>query len=148
MIRRALLAAITILAPLLACADTLKADADLRPFADRVMAGVASTGIAAGISAGIAVMRPYVAMPEVELQKALLTLQSQREAYPERFGKTVGYEFIGQRKLGESLVRLAYIEKTERRALPWLFHFYKTRAGWVLESFMCNDQASQLFIMH
>ena len=144
MTRRALLAAFALLAPFLACAETLKTDAELRPFADRVMAGVAG----AGISAGIAVMRPYVAMPEVELQKALLTLQSQREAYPERFGKTVGYEFIGQRKLGESLVRLAYIEKTERRALPWLFHFYKTRAGWVLESFMCNHQASQLFIMH
>ena len=144
MTRRALLAAFVLLAPFLACAGTLRTDAELRPFADRVMAGVAG----AGISAGIAVMRPYVAMPEVELQKALLTLQSQREAYPDRFGKTVGYEFIGQKKLGESLVRLAYIEKTERRALPWLFHFYKTRAGWVLESFMCNDQASQLFIMH
>jgi len=124
-------------------ADTLKTDADLRPFADRVMQGVAG----AGVSAGIAVMRPYVVMPEVELQKALLVMQSQREAYPDRFGKTIGFEFIGQKKLGESLVRLAYIEKTERRALPWLFHFYRTRNGWVLESFMCNDQASQLFIM-
>lgn len=144
MIGRALLVALASFAPLVAFADTLKADADLRPFADRVMAAVSSSGIPAGIS----VMRPYVVMPEVELQKALLTLQSQREAYPDRFGKTVGYEFIGQRKLGESLLRLAYIEKTERRALPWLFHFYKTRSGWVLESFMCNDQASQLFIMH
>jgi hypothetical protein len=125
-------------------AETLKADAELRPFADRIMAAVSGSGVAAGIS----VMRPYVVMPEVELQKALLTLQAQREAYPERLGKTVGFEFIGQRKLGESLVRLAYIEKTERRALPWLFHFYRTRNGWVLESFLCNDQASQLFIMH
>ena len=143
MIRRALLVAFASFLPLFAFADTLKTDADLRPFSDRVMAGVAG----AGIAAGIAVMRPYVVMPEVELQKALLTLQSQREAYPERFGKTVGFEFIGQKKLGESLVRLAYIEKTERRALPWLFHFYRTRNGWVLESFLCNDQASQLFIL-
>ena len=143
MIRRALLVALASFLPLFAFADTLKTDADLRPFADRVMAGVAGAGIAAGIS----VMRPYVVMPEVELQKALLTLQSQREAYPDRFGKTVGFEFIGQKKLGESLVRLAYIEKTERRALPWLFHFYRTRNGWVLESFLCNDQASQLFIL-
>ena len=142
---RRLLAFLAIaLASLASRADTLKTDAELRPFADRVMAGVAGSGIAAGIS----VMRPYVVMPEVELQKALLTLQSQREAYPDRFGKTVGFEFIGQKKLGESLVRLAYIEKTERRALPWLFHFYRTRNGWVLESFLCNDQASQLFIMH
>jgi hypothetical protein len=137
---RAFLAAAA-LAASTAHADTLKTDAELRPFADRVMTSV----VAGGLANGFAVMRPYVVIPEVDLQNVLLKSQQQRDELGPRYGKTIGFEFIGQKRLGESLVRLTYIEKTERHALPWMFHFYKTRNGWVLNSFVWNDQASQLF---
>jgi len=137
---RALLAAFAFCAAP-ACADTLKSDADLRAFGDRVMAAVAG----AGLQAGVSVMRPYVVIPEAELQAALLKMQSQREQWGRRYGKTIGFEFIGQKRIGQSLLRLTYVEKAERHALPWMFHFYKTPNGWILSSFISNDISSELF---
>ena len=122
-------------------ADTLKTEAELRPFADRVMASVSNSGIAGAFS----VMKPYTTLSEAEFKAALLASETQRDQFAGRYGKSVGYEFIGQKKLGESLVRLTYLEKTEKHAYPWMFHFYRTRGGWVLDSFLWNDQASQLF---
>jgi hypothetical protein len=128
-------------AALCARADTLKNDADLKPFGDRVMSAVAG----AGLSAAVSVMRPYVVMSEMELQTALLKMQAQREQLAPRYGKTTGFEYIGTKRLGQSLLRLTYIEKTERHALPWMFHFYRTPNGWVLTSFIANDLSSELF---
>jgi hypothetical protein len=124
-----------------ATADTLKTDTDLKPFGDRVMSAVAGAGLPAAVS----VMRPYVVISETELQNALLKMQAQREQLGPRYGKTTGFEYIGTKRLGQSLVRLTYIEKTERQALPWMFHFYRTANGWVLTSFIANDLSSELF---
>jgi hypothetical protein len=122
-------------------ADTLKADADLKPFGDRVMSAVAGAGLPAAVS----VMRPYVVISETELQNALLKMQAQRDQLGPRYGRTTGFEYIGTKRLGQSLVRLTYIERTERHALPWMFHFYRTPNGWVLTSFIANDLSSELF---
>jgi len=139
--KRAALALVLFAAALAARADTFKADADLKPFGDRVMSAVAGAGLPAAIS----VMRPYVVISETELQNALLKMQAQREQMGPRYGKTLGYEYIGTKRLGQSLLRLTYIEKTERHALPWMFHFYRTPNGWVLTSFIANDLSSELF---
>ena len=133
--------ALALLAWLPARGEVLRTDAELRPFADRVMAAVAG----AGLPAGVAVMRPYVVISETELQNALLKMQAQRDQWSARYGKTVGFEYIGTKRIGQSLLRLTYVEKTERHALPWMFHFYRTPSGWILSSFLCNDISSELF---
>ena len=122
-------------------ADTLKTEADLKPFAERVMASVSSSGIAVAFN----VMKPYTTLSDAEFKAALLASETQRDQFGARYGKPVGYEFVSQKRLGESLVRIVYLEKAEKHAYPWLFHFYRTRNGWVLDSFLWNDQASQLF---
>ena len=137
---RALMAA-AILFVTAAHADTLKTEAELRPFADRVMAAVSG----AGLQAGFSVMRPYVVISETELQQALLKMQAQREQWTPRYGKTVGFEYIGTKRIGQSLLRFTYLERTERHALPWMFHFYRTNNGWILSSFLANDLSSELF---
>jgi hypothetical protein len=133
--RTALLVAGLVLAASAARAETLRVESDLKPFADKVM----STTVNSGLKAGFAVMRPYLVIPEAELQNVLVRSIAQREETAARYG--------GRKKLGDSLVRLTYIEKTERQALPWMFHFYQTRNGWVLSSFLWNDRASELFNM-
>ena len=138
---RPIVFAVAAFAGLAARADTLKTEADLKPFADRVMAAT----VGAGLEAGFAVMRPYLVISETELQNVLLKSRAQREETAPRYGKSVGYEYIGRRKLGDSLVRLTYIEKTERQALPWMFHFYRSANGWILSSFIANDLSSELF---
>jgi hypothetical protein len=124
-----------------AAADTFKSEAELRPFGDRVMATVVKSGMPAAYD----LLKPYLLIPESEFQSVLRSSKSQRDQFAVRYGKTLGYDFVGSRKAGESLVRIVYIEKTEKHALPWTFYFYKTPAGWVLNAFHWNDQVPALF---
>jgi hypothetical protein len=123
------------------CADTLKNDADLRPFGDRVMAEVAE----GDLDAAFAAMKPYIVVSEAEFDAAVLQSRAQRQQFQARYGRTLGFELIDEKRLGGSLVRLTYIEKTEKHALPWRLYFYKTQDGWVLNSFTWNDQLPALF---
>lgn len=122
-------------------ADTFKSAQELRPFVDSVMKKAASGDIAAALNA----MGPYTIIPEAEFQSAVLNSKAQRDQYGVRYGKSVGYEYISEEKAGESLIRLVYIEKTEKHALPWVFYFYKSPQGWVLNSFQWNDQLPIIF---
>lgn len=137
---------IVLLALALGCAgnswsETLKTEGELRVFGDRVMAAL----IKGGTAAAFAAMKPYTLVSESEFQSLQHSSKSQRDNFGVRYGKTLGYEFISQKKVGESLVRMIYIERTEKHALPWVFFFYKTPSGWVLNTFLWNDQLPQLF---
>lgn len=122
-------------------ADTFKSDKEFRTFADSVMEQAASGDIVGALNT----MGPYTVIPEAEFQGAVLQSKAQRDQYAMRYGKSVGYEFISEDKAGKSLVRLIYIEKTEKHALPWAFYFYKSPQGWLLNSFQWNDQLPLVF---
>lgn len=124
-----------------ACADIFKSDKEFRSFAEAVMAKAASGDIVGALNE----MGPYTIIPEAEFQSAVLNSKAQRDQYGLRYGKSIGYEFISEDKAGDSLVRLIYIEKTEKHALPWAFYFYKSPNGWVLNSFQWNDQLPLVF---
>lgn len=49
-------------------------------------------------------------------------------------GKPVpgGYEFIGVKRLGKSVIKLVYLQKNERFFLPWAFSFYRAADEWKL----------------
>ena len=121
-------------------AATLQTDAEIRGFADRVMAKVAE----GDLPGAFAVMKPYTIIPPTEFDAAALQSKSQRDLVGTRFGATIGYEFIAEKRSGQSLLKLTYIEKAERHALPWIFYFYKTPSGWVLNSFFWNDRMPDL----
>jgi hypothetical protein len=74
-----------------------------------------------------------------------LKSKTQRDQYGTRYGQAVGYEILEKTKAGESLVRFVCMEKTERHAMPWIFVFYKSPEGWVLNSFIWNDQIQYFF---
>ncbi len=124
-----------------AVAATWKTEAELKPFAESVMAKVAANDLAGAFKA----MQPYAVAPEAELQSVALQSKAQREQYGARYGKPIGYEFIGQKKVGDTVVRLLFVEKAERHAMPWSFIFYKGPKGWTLNSFNWSDQLGVLF---
>ena len=124
-----------------ASADTLKNEGDLRALGDRVMSALTTRGVSAAFEA----MKPYALVTGAEFDSLSLASKSQRDQFGSRYGKTIGFEFISQTRVGESLIRLTYIEKTEKHALPWVFYFYKTPTGWALNSFVWNDRMQQLF---
>lgn len=124
-----------------AMADTLKSEQDAKRLAEKVMSFAAK----GDISGAFATMKPYVVIPETEFQSLALQSKSQRDQFGVRYGKSFGYEFISERKFGDSILRIIYVEKTAKHALPWMFLFYKSPTGWVLNSFAWNDQIQILF---
>lgn len=123
-----------------AMAATLASEVEMRAFADKVMTQVGQ----GDLPGAFAVMKPYVVVPDAELQSWQLKTKVLRDQIGGRYGQQIGYEFIGAKKAGESVMRYVYIEKTERHALPWYFIFYKSPSGWVLNSFFWNDSIQQL----
>lgn len=123
-------------------AGILKSEADLLPLSDGIMQSVAKGDIAKAFEK----IKPYTIIPPAEFDSVAFGSISQRDQFGIRYGKTVGYEFISNKKVGNSLIKITYIEKTEKHALPWSFYFYKTPDGWVLNSFSWNDQMPQLFL--
>lgn len=43
-----------------------------------------------------------------------------------------GYEFIGVKRLGKSVIKLVYLQKNELFFLPWAFSFYRAAEEWRL----------------
>jgi len=124
-----------------ASADVLPDEAALRALGDRVMAQVARGEHAKALD----MLKPYALPPPDEFLETLKASQVSRGQHNARYGKSVGYAFVSQRKIADAVVRFVYMEKTERHALPWAFIFYKTPKGWMLSSFGWNDKMPQFF---
>lgn len=122
-------------------ADTLKTETEVRQLADKVMAaaGKGQTDDA------YAAMTPYTLTDVNTLDRARLTARTSRMQLEQTIGGSVGYEFIRSEKVGESLLKLVYIEKAEKQAIPWQFIFYKTASGWALSNFSNGDNINSLF---
>ena len=60
-------------------------------------------------------------------------------------GKAVpgGYEFIGLKRLGTSVLKLVYIQKNELSFLPWAFSFYRSNQDWRLTHIAFPDIGSE-----
>jgi hypothetical protein len=123
-----------------ASAAELKTE-ELEDFTTKVMSKV---GIG-DLPGAFAEMKDYLIIPDAEFDMLKIGTKSQRDLVGGRFGKTVGYECFGIEKRGESLIRITCIEKTEKHALPWRFYFYRAPKGWVLNTFVWNDQLPSLF---
>lgn len=119
-----------------ALAASFNAEEQLRPYMDEVMKKVA----AEDLTGFFGMIKPHVAIPDTEFQLAELNSKNQKIQYAARYGFTVGVEFIEQKKVGESLIKMTYIEKTQKQALPWIFYFYKPSGAWILTGFKWSDQ--------
>ncbi len=124
-----------------AYAETLKDAAAARQLTDRIMAKV---GIGE-IDAALVLMKPYIVIPDVELDAVRNQVSMQLPLMHQRFGKSIGYEFIGEDKEGASLLRIVHIQKFERTAMRWAFYFYRNDDGWVLNSFKFDDAIQAMF---
>jgi len=135
---------VTIIAGLLlappAIAEVLTTE-QLPGFTDRIMVKVGQ----GDLDGAFVAIKPYLIIPPSELEVLRLSTMSQREMVAGRFGKTVGYECLPKELRGQYVARITCIERTEKHALPWRFYFYLTPTGWVLNTFIWNDNLPSLF---
>src|SRR3546814_18422281 len=68
------------------------------------------------LDAAYRALKNYSVLPGDDVDRGLQASRQQRAAplFAQRFGATVGSEFIGRKKLGQSMLRLTYIERTQR----------------------------------
>lgn len=138
--KRTLAILLLALAPL--ChAETFPSVDAARAFADKVMEKVA----AGEIEEGLKMIKPYAIVPAAEFDAMVGQTSLQLPMITQRFGKSIGSEFIRQDAAGDSLVRLLYISKHERHAMRWFFYLYRTPEGWVVNTFNFDDQIHLLF---
>jgi hypothetical protein len=124
-----------------ALADSLKGPTEAKDLTNRVMAKVGS----GDIEGGLMLTKPYLIIPSAEFDVMLNQLRMQQPAMIQRFGKSIGFEFIREDKIGENLLRIIQINRFEKHAMRWSFYFYKGKDGWVLNTFKTDDDIRQLF---
>ena len=94
---------------------------------------------------GIEKLRPHIVFPESELDVQISNLDMQMPIINQRFGKSIGYDFVEKETLGNSLVQYVYLQKFEKHVMVWRFIFYKPNDKWLFNTFYFNDQVKPLF---
>ena len=141
---RAVLCTIVMFAGLIgpiARADTLSSPAAARKLTDQAMEKIAS----GDIESGMLLLKPYVLISSAEFDATLEKVKLQLPTIRQRFGLSVGYEFLGEKTLGSSLIRITHLQKFERHPVTWVFIFYKGTNAWVLDSFNFQDKIQDAF---
>jgi hypothetical protein len=121
--------------------EFLKSPAEARQLTDRVMSKLA----AGELEAGLRVMQPYLIVPPAEFETMLGQAKLQNPMAAQRFGSRQGVEFVREERVGESVLRIIQIQKYERHPTRWVFYFYRTNSGWVLNTFHFDDNIRALF---
>lgn len=94
---------------------------------------------------GLELTKPYLIIPESEFNVMVEQLKMQQPMIDQRFGQTIGVELINEELVGESFLKITYAQKFEKHAMRWLFYFYKSSGGWVLNTFNTDDKIQLLF---
>ena len=124
----------------LSIAQGLPSIQDIRAITDKAMEKVSSGNIEDGLNS----FKEYTIVPTAEFDALVGQSKNQWPLLVGRFGKSVDYEFIEQREVGNYLASLVYIHRFEKHAMRWMFYLYRGKNGWVINTFRFDDQWPQL----
>ena len=122
-------------------ADSLSDKEAAQTLAESVMEGVSKGKFKEGLSK----LRPYTVVPVAEFDVQMGKMDMQIPAIAQRFGRSIGYDFVEEEQLGESLIQYVYLQKFEKHVMVWRFIFYKPKDKWLLNTWYFNDQVEPLF---
>jgi hypothetical protein len=114
---------------------------DLRKATDVAMEMVGKGDIEGGLKS----FQSLVAVPKSEFDSMLGQAALYAPTMSARFGGTRGYEFVEEKWVGKSLVRLTYIHKYDVHATRWMFYCYLGKNGWTINTFRFDDKTHELF---
>jgi len=124
-----------------ASAATLESKDAAKKLTDQVMTKVAS----GDIESGFLLMKPYLIIPESEFNVMVEQTKLQLPTIQGRFGKILGSEFISEKLVGKSLLKIVQIQKFEKHIMRWNFIFYSPKGKWVLNTFNFDDKINAMF---
>jgi hypothetical protein len=129
---------LTIAAP--ARADVLPSPEAARELADNVMDAMSK----GDTDHGFALMKSYSAVAGINIE-AVANKFKELVATQQRFGNSIGYEFLTNEATGSSLLRITELHRFERHGMGWIFIFYKGSSGWTLNYFSYTDKLQDIF---
>ena len=122
-------------------AETLTNENAVINFTTKVMIKVAADNL----DAALQIIKPHSSFTSEELDNIAVQTKLSKEQSRKRYGAPTGYEFIDLKKSGSNLLRLRYIEKTEKQVFLWTFYFYKIKKNWILNAFYWDGDYKPLF---
>lgn len=128
-------------APQLHAAETLENFDEARALAEDVMEAISAGNTLEGVD----MLRPYVVFPMHEFETLKGQIRMQLPLIKDRFGDSLGYEFMVQDEMGLSVKRIVYLQKLERHVLLWTFVFYRPENEWLLNTFHFSDMIEMGF---
>jgi hypothetical protein len=90
-------------------------------------------------------LRKYWPLPENEIAQMESQSIKQFNVAADRFGKTIGTDFVRDKTIKDFYVNKIYVIRFERHMVRVLFTFYRNDKGWVLNQFKWDDQVQELF---
>jgi len=97
------------------------------------------------VTEGLTLTKPYLIIPDHEFDGVLNSLKMQAPMIEQRFGKTIGIEFVATEEVGDSLMLVMYTQKFEKHLMRWKLYFYKPSDAWVLNTFNTDDKIQLMF---
>ena len=143
---QALLSALVLLAA--ASGNTALAQTKTLPDlkAVRALTATIMSKVAAGdLEGGLRIMQPYIVVPAAEFETTIGQAKLQVPVMAQRFGKSIGWEFLKEDQAGDRLLRIEQLQLFERHATLWTFYFYRSPQGWVLNTFLFRDDIKTFF---
>lgn len=114
---------------------------DARNLADQAVALFRQEKIVEGYDT----LKPYWPLPGVEIDNLANQTNTQWPMVKQRFGTSIGTEFVSESRAGESLARFVFLQKFQHHALRWVFTFYKPQDQWIINAVSFDDHLANLF---
>lgn len=81
-------------------------------------------------------MAPFWSIDEERIKEFKEQTIDKMVTVQERYGSTIGYEFISDQKISDFVYKTVYFVKFKYIAMRLSFIFYKNNAGWTLNTFV------------
>ncbi len=89
-------------------------------------------------------LRAYWPIPENEVDQLESQTIKQFNVAIDRFGAVMGYDFIKEQTINDFVIRKIYVIRFEKHMIRFLFTYYKSDKGWILNAFKWDDQYEEL----
>jgi len=108
---------------------------------DRIMQGV-STG---AIREALAIAVPHAVLTQEQIDSLIKQIEEQQPTMATRFGASLGYELLRNDTVGGSLQRTVFLQRFDKHAMMWMFLWYRSKDGWILNNISYVDNMALLF---
>jgi len=122
-------------------AAALQTEDKVQEIAKQFMAEVES----GNYSEGFALLKGHWPIAESDYKTLVAKTNEQMPEVEASFGAAMGIERVRSETVGESLLRLTYLQKFAKHAIRWQLTFYRPNSHWLVDHVSWDDNLEALF---